>query len=312
MTYKITVVTYNGLCNRLLPLISVIRLAEKANKKIQVIWTNTPCRTNLTYYGEDCKFEDLFLKPEIITTILPYDPESIENKEIYEFEYWKNIKYIINPYLDKDIFVNYAVSTIISTEDNENSIFKSLLERISISGEIIFDEIGIELSNIIKKIKPVNELQNEIDKYKCQFTKNVIGVHIRISDGGYTEIDYIKLLNNIIEQLKKWVYLDIENSIFLTTDDNKIYNIFNTEFDNKLLFYKPPEILCGKKSLAKFNNDIYNTLCGVIDLHLLGNCNTAIIGTCGSSFSICGMLLSDINTKKYLITDKQDIPIFNF
>ena len=53
------------MCDRLLSLISSIRLAEKHNMKVNIIWTYyTHVRSCIEYKAELCKFSYLFVKPD--------------------------------------------------------------------------------------------------------------------------------------------------------------------------------------------------------------------------------------------------------
>ena len=118
----ITSVLHNGVCNRLLPLISTIRLARKTKRKTNVIWTYTPVRSCIAYHGELCKLDNLFVIPEDIII----DNNEIKHEREYEFKYWENKDHVIDVKGTDNIFTNYALYTIISTEDDQTSILKKL------------------------------------------------------------------------------------------------------------------------------------------------------------------------------------------
>lgn len=306
----LTVVLHNGICNRLLPLISTIRLARKSNRKTNIVWTYTPVRSCIAYHGDLCKYEDLFIKSNDILMELSSD---INNK-IYEFRYWENKDHVIDISGNDNIFVNYALYTIISTDDDQSTIFKNFKSIIDKPQEIIKDDIAKEFRDILKNdIVPVNELQKEIDHLYKSFYKNMVGIHIRKSDGGFANYNWKEMTKILIKQSKEWCKEDNNNGIFLATDDMDIYIEFASVLGNKMIFYNPPEILCNTKSTSgnKFSNDKYNALTAVVELNLLGKCNKYIIGTADSTFSVCGMLLSEDETRCFLINDINNIPKFN-
>ena len=302
----ITVITYNGLGNRLLPLISSIRLSRKSNRKTNMLWGYTPVRSCMTYYGDLCKFEELYEKIEDLSI-----DENINSENVFEFKYWENKDHVVDINVDGNITINYALYTIISEDDNKDSIFNNLKKSISFSREIIFDDIGRELSNVMKSFRPKKEFQDEIDKYGRKFYKNMVGIHIRKSDGGFTEFSWDDIVRTIIFRCREWCNSDMNNGVYLATDDSEVYVQFASCLGSKLVFYNPPRKLGGVSSINKFNNDKFNVFCAVIELALLGKCNKYIVGTCDSTFSMTGMLLSDENTKKYLVKDVAGVPNFH-
>jgi hypothetical protein len=303
----ITVVVHNGLGNRLLPLLSCLRLAQKSNRRLNVIFNGTPVRSCLTYYGENCKFEDLFENHEEICIISNEENSSIVYNKTFYFEYWYKKDMIIDISGNENIFTNYGLYTIISEKDDLSSIFVKLQKIICEPCELTFDYIGEELGDCFRTLKPVKDLQCEIDKYKQKFHRNMIGFHIRSSDGGFLNIKWDKIVKKIISICKKWCSLSKDNGVFLATDNPKYYVDFVCSL-NQFVFYDPPDVLCNTKSSTKFNNDKYNVLCALVEIHLLGNCNHTIVGTVDSTFSICSMLLADNKTKKYLVNDVSNIP----
>ena len=304
----ITVVLHNGLCNRLLPLISCIRLAKKVNSKVFIEWTYTPVRSCIAYHGDLCAISELFNIPSYIS-----NNPSASHERIYEFRYWENKDHVIDVSDNKDVFVNYALYTIISNDDNQNSFLKNLKSVIVNPQEIILDDIAKDLGYILKNdLTPISLLQNEINKVKENFFPNMIGIHIRKSDGGFASYDWKNINKNLIRQLKQWCKNN-DNGVFLATDDMDTYIEFASSLGNKLIFYNPPDILNNSKSTSgnKFSNDKFNVMCAVVELYLLGSCNKYIIGTADSTFSLCAMLMTDDNTKKFLINNVENIPVIN-
>lgn len=302
MSY-LTIVVYNGLCNRLLPLISALRLARKCNKTVNMIWTYTPQRSCLTYFGDYCNLLDLFDKPENLV----YEKNDIEHVKTYDFYYWLNLDLVIDIKIEGNIYVNYALYPIICEEDNTD-VFLNFKKTLNKKGEFILDDVGKEMADEMRKLSPVKELKTEIEKCFTGFFKEMIGIHIRKTDGGFVNYNWKAIIKKLISQCQKWC--NSERGVFLATDDSEVYISFASNLGRNLVFYNPPKLLCGSTSTNKFNNDKYNVICGVVEMYLLGKCNSMIIGTVDSTFSICGMLLGENDVQKYLISDEESVPIF--
>jgi hypothetical protein len=309
-TSYLTVVVHNGLANRLLPLISCYRLARKTNRKLNIVFNGTPVRSCIRYDGIECKYYDLFKPRDDI--IVDMNQQDIHYDRVFNFEYWLNKDMIIDISGDCNIYTNYGLYTIISQDDDQTSICKNLKFVIMKSGEVVFDDIAIELGDILRNdIKPVDELQLEINKYQSRFKKHMVGLHIRSTDGGFTSIQWNAMVQDLIQKCLVWCKASPDNGIFLATDNSKYYIDFAMKLTtDQFIFYNPPEILCQTKStnVDKFNNDKFNVLCATIEMHLLGHCHHLIIGTSSSTFSVCGMLLAQPNTTKILIQQLEDIP----
>ncbi len=301
---KITV--HNGLANRLLPLISIIRLAQQTNRKVNLIFHGTPVRSCLRYDGEPCKFDDLF---EPFENLVLNDYSNYNFERTYNFEYWLNKDMLMDVSGTCNIETNFGLYTIISENDDTTSMFKKLQNVLKQGCEITFDAIGIELGTVLKSLKPVKELRDEISKYSSTFLPNMVGIHIRSTDGGFVNIDWSSIVGKLLSLCKEWTK-NPENGIFLATDNPVYYDQFKILSEKQFFFYQPPTVLCNTKATLndKFNNDKYNVLCGLVEMHLLGECNHCIIGTAESTFSFCAMLLSDQNSKKFLINKLEHIP----
>ena len=312
----LTGVVHNGLANRLLPLVSCLRLAKKSGRLLNVIFNGTPVRSCIRYDGVPCKYYDLFEKNEE-NIVVDRDTQGIIYDRIYDFEYWLNKEMVVDVRGDGHVYTNYGLYTIIGVEDDQMSMCKLLRDVIENPGEIQFDKIAKELGEILREdIKPVAELQLEIDKYKNnRFKKNMVGIHIRSTDGGFVDIKWDKMVQDLIQKSKIWCGKSEDNGVFLATDHGKYYVDFASKLvTDQFVFYNPPEKLCGTEStnVDKFNNDKFNVLCGLVEMYLLGECNNGVVGTASSTFSVCGMLIGEKENnnlrKNYLIKSVEDIP----
>lgn len=310
MSY-INVLTFNGLANRLNAIISALRLAKKSNRTLHISWLHTPVRSCLEYIGDFCNFEDIFKVEGFLVNSDDKLPPQFEKN--YEFQYWLEKDHIIDIKGTDNIFINYALYTLVSTEDNSDSIFVNLKKYISEPHKVEFDYIGEELADILRNdLKPIDELQTEIDKYHIKFYPNMIGIHVRNSDGGFSKYDWKGIVDKLLVQCKNWCNKNKDNGVYLATDDPEIFIKFASKLGSKLIFYDPPECLANTRSTSsgKFNNDKYNVLCAVVELYLLGKCNKYLIGTADSTFSFCGMLMTSKDTQKYLVNAPENVPEF--
>jgi hypothetical protein len=303
---RITIVLHNGLNNRNLPLASVLRLAKKSNRKVNIIWTYTPVRSCLEYKGDLCKFNEIYKSIDGVTID---DYSEKKDQKIYEFKYWDNLDHVIDISGNNDIFINFALYPIISLDDRSDIVINTQ-NTLKNKNYIELDDLCYEIGDIMNNVlKPVDELQNEIDNYVKKFKKNMLGLHIRTTDGDFVNFNWKEIINKLIIESEKWLKKDsINNGLFLATDDLNVYIQLLCHFGNSLIFYNPPETLCNSKSSTKFNNDKYNVFVGLIELYLLSKCNSYIIGTSKSTFSFCAMLMAAKETKKYLINSIDTIP----
>ena len=112
---SITILTFNGLNNRLGVVISALRLARKTNRILNLCWPHTPVRSCLAYFGEYCKFQDLFdTNMDNVIIDGPYEQKylALEIKEeghrLYEFKYWDKKDHVIDVKGNDHIYVNWA------------------------------------------------------------------------------------------------------------------------------------------------------------------------------------------------------------
>jgi hypothetical protein len=60
---SINLVVYNGMCNRLIPLMTCYRIAREYKKELNVLWNGFPVRSCLPYTDDKgCNYEDVFEK----------------------------------------------------------------------------------------------------------------------------------------------------------------------------------------------------------------------------------------------------------
>lgn len=287
---------FNGICNRLIPIMSALRLAQKNNRQVLVYWTLNPGRGCLTYFGESCMFEDIFEHlPNLYIVPQPELDRHQPGADFYNFDYSKLNKAIVNMETDRVIFIFFAIHAIFSHKDNPEDYEKY---KLHISGKFEEDLVYQELKQMFKLLKPVQSIQNEINKVSAQFTDKMIGLHIRRTDGMFLDADWSKTDDALIKKTEEWV----ENGykIFLATDSFYYEKRFKQRFEDNIIVYTT-------LNSYKFRNDKINNIAAVVDLYLLSKCNKAIIGTTGSSFSLVASLLSYNTPLWYIFTDPDSV-----
>lgn len=280
---------FNGICNRLIPIASAIRISKKCNAKVTVFWTNNPGRAQLAYHGASTQFSDLF---EPVNNLEFVSMEEINthllDSDLYDC---KKIAYfpMINTQTSKNIFVVYSMRMIFC--DDEVIHQQYTLEN---AGKFQEDHVYLEMKEVLRIFTPAKELKSEIDRiYETKMKgKTMIGLHIRRTDGSFKEKDWKSTDQALLLRVCSWAHEGIV--FFLATDSPEHEKKYKETLGNSIITYDPP--------FNKFNNDRDNVLAAVVDLHLLSMCDRAIIGTVESSFSLTAALLSE-NTPLWLVSE---------
>lgn len=289
----------SGLNNKLVPLMSLLKIANKNNTKILCYWEKNGVINNIE--RDENHFNYLF--------------ENIENIKFINLNELKKISrrcHIMNPNssdhdrnsiifpenISKDIFFNQVVHSI--HLKNENIVGRYVpYPREKISKDKYIDD----LREAYNQLKPKKEIRERIDSFIDNnfLDKKVLGLHIRTTDtknrkgcqivkdnlcghrtGGFTSIDYSKsfdFIQNFLNDNTEWY-------VYISCDFIEIEKYILEKFGNKILYFDKP---FGEKYEDKF--DIYNGLKNSIsEMCILSKCNK-FLGTPGSSFSFSVWLL---------------------
>jgi hypothetical protein len=186
------------------------------------------------------------------------------------------------------IFLEYDV--------NVDEDYKDYTLDVKDNNDGIFENYSLyEFRQIFKQLKPNKKILDIIQENLKEFTDNMIGIHIRRTDGDFIKIKWNEVDNMLITKIEDMIKKEKNLKIFLATDSKETQDKYSEHFGDKLLSYIPEE--------DKFNNNRFNVICGVIDLFLLSKCNKMLIGTVGSSFSITAGLLGEADI--WLIKDEK-------
>lgn len=267
---------HSGLNNKLIPLISLLRIARKENKKINCYWGNDAYLSKSIF-----SFLDLFepIKDINFINFNEFDRQFKNQKNIiYNKKGSDRDRKEIIYHSKENSSVFYKIVHLISfTDDNVINNFVPY-PREKIKSNVFINELQI----IIKELKPQKFIIKKIN-YLVNFIKNnlVIGLHIRTTDGGFKDIEF-KNSFSIIEEYIKKKYI-----IYISCDNLKNENILRTKYKKNIKFFDKPY---GKKYEDKFNRSTYGTLNAICEMYILSECKY-FFGTPGSSFSFMVWLL---------------------
>ena len=255
-----------GIGNRLLTIKDGILYAEKNNLTIYVDWNDGWHLDE----GHNSFYEYFELKDvnyvdntnpiiELYKSGVQTYPKSMKEKDIKEGIY-KNFKFKISKpksylayiqclinktlyqYLTIDSYWYRIHSSFFSPKDK--FIFGNRLCHTDRKESIIFfADFGCfeNLDYVFKHIRIKDFLLNKFTKFALKHNLNqAVGVHIR-----YTDKKPNTNLKKIIIELEKLLSTDIE-SIFLSTDNSEIEQLFTAKFENKIITYP--------KSLPEFSD----------------------------------------------------------
>ena len=303
---SVYITLHNGLGNRLLPMLSILRFAKESNQKLYIHWTGKAGRSCLYYEGlEFVTFYDLFRKLDNVEEISEDDIRAKEPHEEglavkYHFHYSEENPHVMKP-LDneKDTFVFMAILPVLRESEADLSSKRYKFHDPEY-GYFTQDAWYKDVKSYFHLLKPVTPLDRIINVYSSKFRDNMIGIHLRKTDGGFADMNWDEIDKHIISRIYEWKNKDSTIGVFLATDCADTTRKFKKEFGNDIIVFDPPE--------DKHRNNAFNNRCAVVDMFLLSKCNKLIIGTFGSTFGLCAALLSKDTPFFVMTNDKYELP----
>ena len=267
---------HSGLNNKLIPLLSLLRIAKKENKNIKCYWGNQAYLSNSLFH-----FNDLFENVKEI--------QFISSKEFnQEFNNKNNIIY-------NKLGSDRDRKEIIYNTNSKNSVFYKIVHIISYKNDNVIGryvpypreniyKISFidELRNVIKNLKPKKNILSKINLDLFENNK-ILGLHIRTTDGGFKDIPK----NNIFDYITNFLRNNPLYKIYISCDNFELEQKVIEKFPNKIYYLKNP---FGNKYGDKFNRSTFGTKNAVCEMFSLSKC-TKFAGTPGSSFSFMVWLL---------------------
>ena len=278
---------YSGLNNKLIPLLSLLRIANKENKKIKCYWSNK-CWGNKSI-SNNYHFLDLFESIENIDFIDKNEFNKMYNSKVKIYN--KNgsdrdrNEIIYKPSGDLSIVFYNIVHPISYKEDNVLGYIVPYPKETKSITPFITD-----FREVIKKLIPKQHILSKINNFiKKIDLDNTIAVHIRLKDGGFRDIKY--------KDVESYIYSIKDKKIYLACDSIDIENKLKSKFNNIIVFDLP--FGDYNEKFMNNSNGLKNTVC---ELFILSKFKT-FFGTPGSSFSLMVWLLSDNKNLEFWCDD---------
>lgn len=261
--------THSGLANRIRVIISGLSFAKKVNQPLVIYWNKDS--------GLNCGFYTLFEKNDQII-VKKFDLririlDLMKSSGILRKLFYK-IYRIDFTLFDSD-FKNYVWKT------NSDLIDLSMVPKnvrnyyINTCNEFFFHQ------ECLRHLKPVNHIQNLINKEVGNFPKNTIGIHIRRTDNKISIEE--SPINLFIKKMHEDLIDDKTTHYFLATDDPSVENDLVTLF--------PSKIIIAKKQFTR--NSQEGIIGAMVDMYCLA-ATKKIYGSYFSSFSSIAARIGNI------------------
>lgn len=277
---KIICYTSGGLCNRILPLLSLIKLNDVIDSELYLYWpVDRICGV---------KFDDIFeykiklIEVDFLESLSEKDtfyyckyPESITNEiNLYQRNFFKKI-------IGLKLIAHGDEQSILNTNKNNILIFSPTQLKFidNFDFKFKFEQLKIK-KDIISKANEIGE--------NLQLNKNIIGAHLRGADFNKPFSIYLNQITKEIEQNKQC-------KIFISSGEKEIeerisqiypHNIIRR--NNKNFIKKYNENLPWENNVVMNSNQVID---GLIDILLLSKTNFKIYDDT-STFAQCIKLIS--------------------
>lgn len=167
--------------------------------------------------------------------------------------------------------------------NNVNFINKNKNKKVDYQGQNTIENIcsnyniGFDKKRLYCNIKPVDEIENKIQKYiKNYDIQNIIGIHVRRTD--YTGNIIGKILNGSNSDQEFFEYIEkySNKNFFIATDNKETQDLYINKYKERVLFYSKIKNTTSLRQTSLEN--------AVIDIYILSY-NKRIKGTYNSSFT---------------------------
>lgn len=272
---------HSGIGNQLIPLISMMRVCNKFNYKLNIICNKINSYNHTIVNDKTYNINNLFyIKYDI--NIISSTPNNLTKCNCN----W-NIKNNVITHNEKNNILYFNVCHVFGTLNDEIKHYQPYPKK-----KIFLNNFLEELRIYAKLITPIDVIKNKIDNYINNLDCKILGLHIRTLDGGFIELyDQNKLFNFIEEFLK-----DNKNwKIYVATDNKIIENTLIDKYGESIIKLDNP---FGNTYNDKFSDNNFGLMNSVYEIYILSKFDK-FIGSAGSSFSFLTFLLSNNNTLEY-------------
>lgn len=252
----ITIKPTGGLCNRLRVINSGVQLAEQINRPLKVLWTISP--------DLHCSYFSLFESPdtfEVIDVKYTKPPTSKRLKKIYSICSLglKRLRYTI-------VLQQNRIDQLRKQNYDFNQLRSYKTIYISCCGRFY------PFQQCFEFLRPVDQIQQVVDKYVEQYEAYTVGVHIRRTDHQVAiqfspDDSFIKAMNDEIQKHPNVKF-------FIASDCPEVMSRFTSEFRSRVISHTKDFSRGTQKGVQD----------ALVDLLCLSRTNK-IIGSYYSSFS---------------------------
>ena len=274
----------SGIGNQLIPLISIIRMCDKYDYKLNVIFERIVAYNFSKVNSNSFSIRDL-IKVNYDYNII----NSIPNNCIKYNCGWNTEKNIIGINDEDNIFYDNVCHVFGGADDNIQLYCPYPRTNLKTTNFLS------DLKKYAKLITPVKEIKDKLDnyiKYINTLDLKILGLHIRSLDGGfinlYNENRLFNYIDNFLDNNKNW-------KIYLSTDNKNIEDKLISKYKDSILKLDNP---FGNNYEDKFSDNNYGLMNSMYEIFMLSKCDK-LVGSVASSFSFLAWLLSSNDSLEF-------------
>jgi len=293
-----------GLGNRMLSTASAVVYAQQTKRDYHIDWSD-----GIYAPKSENAYTNLFESTQQTDMSTIINREWKVMPEVWENQLELSPSEVISKYYAKhhsDPFISRKLSAPLSKEIPQKTIevfwaYTSKMGRIS---QVLNETPRRKLQNSFLTVlnthfKPTEKLTNRLDDFFSQYN-SILGVHVR-----YTDLKVS--LDKVVNSVKKAQSKNSNTYLFLSTDSQKVENLFRNKFDNVITAEK--KFRTGNKQLhivENYKEKYVDAEAAVFDLYALARCN-ALVFSSKSSFSRVSALVGNFEKKDLFDIDQLNL-----
>lgn len=267
----------SGIGNQLIPFISLLRMCDKYDYKLNVIFER------IVAYNFSKVNSNSFSIIDLIKVNYNYNiVTSIPNNCIKYNCGWNTEKNTIQSN-EKDNIFYYNVCHLFGGIDDNVKLY-SPYPCNNLKNNIFLSDLK-KYANLITPVKEIKDKLDNYIKYINTLDLKILGLHIRTLDGGfidmYNESSLLNYIDNFLDKNKNW-------KIYVSTDNKHIEDKLISKYKDTILKMDNP---FGNNYNDKFSDNNYGLMNSMYEIFMLSKCDN-LVGSAGSSFSLLSWLLS--------------------
>lgn len=293
---KIVLKIHGGLGNRLGPLFSLYKICKDNNIKLLVNWENESFSCNNGIISMKASFNDIFLNNNI---------SFINETEFSNYKNNNNVFKVEKGYFNLDIFKKYETILftdwfyLTSLDSNDIVKWKPYTKKMGLYYE---DDYIKGIKSVLNDFQLVDDIKILVEKNLKNFSKNMLGIHVRGSDDHDDSYYRTSDLNSIKNHTKNLLFERIDEHV--KNEDSKILLVTpHPKIEKEIIDkYQNNVVIIDKNNMTyeKNRSTVLGIKLAIVDLILYSKCNK-LIGTAGSSYSFIGWLFSNCDVYETLL-----------